>query len=116
MLLATLAYLVATVNTTWRFARKRSAQLYAAFGGATALVGVIWAYVDHHAYAEAIAFLLYIAAALIAAGATFAQSRPRKAYQELTIEERRRSFSTHMWLLGVAATLAATGILLQAAF
>jgi hypothetical protein len=103
-------------TTNWRFALKRSAQLYGAVAAGTAAVGAVWAYVDHHAYAEAIAFLLYIVAVLIAAGATFAQSRSRKAYEELTIDERRRSFSTHMWLLGIAAALGATGILLQVAF
>jgi hypothetical protein len=106
----------AAAATTWRFALKRSAQLYAAILAAIALAGAIWAYVDHHAYAEAIAFLLYIGATLLAAGATFAQSRPRKVYEELTIEERRRTFNTHMWMLGVAAALAVTGIVLQVAF
>jgi hypothetical protein len=103
-------------TTTWRFALKRSAQLYAGIFAAIAAAGAIWAYLDHHAYAEAIAFLLYIGATLLAAGATFAQSRPRKMYEQLTIDERRRAFSTHMWMLGIAAALALTGILLQAAF
>jgi hypothetical protein len=103
-------------TTDWRFALKRSAQLYAGIAGVIALIGAIWAYVDHHAYAESIAFLLYITATLLAAGATFAQSRPRKVYEALTIQERRRAFNTHMWMLAVAAALAATGILLQLVF
>jgi peptidoglycan/LPS O-acetylase OafA/YrhL len=103
-------------TTTWRFALKRSAQLYAALLGAIAVAGAIWAYVDHHAYAESIAFLLYIGATFLAAGATFAQSRPRKVYEQLTVEERRKAFTTHMWMLGIAAALAATGIVLQVAF
>jgi hypothetical protein len=106
----------APTTTNWRFALKRSAQLYALLVGCIAVAGAAWAYVDHHAYAESIAYLLYIAAALLAAGVTFAQSRPRRAYEQLTIEERRKSFTTHMWMLAIAAALAVTGILLQVAF
>jgi hypothetical protein len=102
--------------TNWRFALKRSAQLYAAIGGVIVAAGIVWAYVDHHAYAESVAYLLYIAAILITVGATFAQSKPRKAYQQLTIEERRKSFTTHMWMIAIAVALALTGILLQIVF
>jgi hypothetical protein len=106
----------APTTTNWRFALKRSAQLYALGAGCIALAGVAWAYVDHHAYAESIAYLLYIGAALLAVGATFAQSRPRRAYEQLTIEERRKAFTTHMWLLAIAGALTVTGIVLQIVF
>jgi cytochrome c biogenesis factor len=101
------------MSESFRFALKRSALIYACVVALAVGGGIVWAVTEHHKVGFCVGVFHYLAAAVIIAGATFTQSRPRKEYIQLTIEERRKSFSTHMWLVAIGVAVIATGIALQ---
>jgi hypothetical protein len=93
---------------------KRSALIYAPIVGVAIVAGTAWGLLSSNVeVAWAIGALLWIAAVAIVVGATVTHSKPHRFYTTLTIEERRRGFSTQMWLYVVAIALAITAFVIQ---
>ena len=99
------------------FALKRSGLLYGGLAAACAVAGAVWAATEHHDYGFCFAFFYYTTAAVVITIGTFSQMPiRRKDYLKLTIDERNKAFSNHMWMFAIGATLGATGGVLQLLF
>lgn len=97
------------------FALKRCGLLYGFTVAVMGVAGAVWAHVDHHQLGFSVAVLLYLGAAGFLVAGTFSQARTRKEYVKLSVVEQRHSFSTQMWLTGIAVAIALTGVAAQAA-